>query len=437
MRKTEGASEMNTENGDFSAGVREPGTLTRLARSAQRDMDRHFWNEAAGHMHKEDQGYVIGEDQWQKMIWAHAMMALEMEWLYRATGDETLKDRLAAQWKFTKDSFTYEQLTGNFSGVPNIAVDDTGWDAMAYMLYYRVTGDDVALSAVRDIIRGGYEYYKDGDTKNALWYPQNPPSQGGPDTGRFKSMGMVGILNAALDYIKTTGDKSLLPDTLNIYQWIEENMLRNGEKTYPNGMANGDPLTVKADDMLYWMDFNVGRAGCKERFGPNGGSRPNAIGEAGSVSCMFANMGMGVAHARLYAITGEKRYLGRAVETVRAFNDSPFYSNQGVYVNDRDAWADATFAGPWVSEVLTLPGVTQADRERMYITAESIAAHCRTAEGYWKAEWSGGDRWAEAWKRAGGGSEKQFMTSGTTVGMLTAAAWLEKLEGKENSPLSK
>ena len=403
----------------------KPGMIIELAKEAQQDMYKNFWDEENNRMHKENQGYVANENIRQQMIWAHATMAFEMYSLYQATGDEDIKNRLAAQWEFTKEDFTYERLTSNFSNAPNIAVDDTGWDAMAYMLYYHVTGDEYALNAAKDVITNGYEYYKDGDTTNALWYPQNPPSQGGGAEKRFKSMAMTGILNAALDYTITTGDKSLLPDTLNIYKWIEENMLRNGKKTYPNGQVDGSPLVVDVDDNLYWMDFNVDREGQSEVNGPAGGLRPNAIGEAGSVSALFANMGMGVAHARLYKITGEKKYLDRAIETVRALNDSEYYNNKGVYVNDRDAWANAAFAGPWVSEVLTLEGVTEADKQRMYDTALSIALNCRTEDGYWKAEWSGGNAWSN-----GETVPEQIMTSGTTVGMLTAAAWLEKIDGK-------
>jgi hypothetical protein len=112
----------------------------------------------------------------------------------------------------------------------------------------------------------------------------------------------------------------------------------------------------------------------------------------------------------------------RAVETLRAFNDNPLYNHNGVYVNDRDAWANAMFIGPWVRRVLSLPGVTDFDRQRIFDTATSIARYCRTEEGYWKAGWSGGTTWDPHI------SYTQIMTSATTVNMLTAAALLESME---------
>ena len=175
-------------------------------------------------------------------------------------------------------------------------------------------------------------------------------------------------------------------------------------------------------DNLYWMDFNVDRSGRTERNGPADGTRPEVIQEAASVSCMFANTAMGAIHALLYELTGEEQYLTRAVRTLRAFNDSPFYNNNGVYVNDRDAWANAMFIGPWVRRVLTLPDVTDFDKQRIYDTASSIVQYCRTEDGYWKPGWSGSSVWdAHSFP-------EQIMTSSTTVNMLTAAALLEKME---------
>ena len=403
----------------------KPGMIIELAKEAQQDMYKNFWDEKNNRMHKENQGLVANENIRQQMIWSHAMMVLEMYSLYQATGDEDIKNKITAQWEFTKENFTREQLTGNFGNAPNIAVDDSGWDAMIYMVYYRITEDPYALEITKDVIKGTYEYYKDGDTENGLWYPQTPPSQGGDATTRFKSLYSVGVVSAALDYMLITGDKELLADTMKVYQWMEENLRRDGKKTYPNGQVDGSPLVVDVDDNLYWMDFNVDREGQSEVNGPAGGLRPTDIGEAGSVSGLCGNMGMAVIQARLYKLQGDDKYKKLALETVRAINDSTYYNNKGVYVNDRDAWTNATFMPWWVSEVLTLDGVTEADKQRVYDTALSIILNCRTEEGYYRAEWSGGNAWAN-----GDTTPEQIMTSANTVGMVTAAAWLEKLDGK-------
>jgi hypothetical protein len=237
------------------------------------------------------------------------------------------------------------------------------------------------------------------------------------------------LLNAALDYTLATGDESLLEDTMAAYQWIEDNLRRDRVRTFENGLANGESFTVSTVDYIYWNDYNEGRIGQHEETGPAGGTRPLHIAEASSVSSLLGNMGMGVLQSRLYRITGDRRYYELTLETVRAVNDHPHYNNKGVYVNDRDAWANSSFAGQWVREVLTLDGVTDFDKRRIYETAVSVYHNCRTPEGFWRAEWSGGDAWVQGWAGSRyGGTYRQIMTNGTTVGMLSAAALLEKQE---------
>ncbi|MCL2884390.1 MAG: hypothetical protein FWF49_02745, partial [Oscillospiraceae bacterium] len=121
-------------------------------------------------------------------------------------------------------------------------------------------------------------------------------------------------------------------------------------------------------------------------------------------------------------------YLNAALRTVEALNnDSSLYNNHGVYLNDRDAWTESTFAGPWVSEVLTLPGIQPRDYDRVIQTAQSIGQHCRTSDGYWGPDWSGGNTWAVNTARNNPPtSAQQIMTSAVTVGMITAGALLEK-----------
>ena len=396
--------------------------MRSLADTAMNDLLGHFWQGDAtdGHLIKEDHGYPT--EGKQTMIWAHAMLLLAMETMEKATGDESLRERIAAQWTFTRDNFTEEQLV-RAGQWPNIAVDDASWDAMAYMLWYRVTGDPYALRIAGRLIRNSYEYWKDGDVSNGLWYPQTPPSQGGDENSRFKSLYCVGLLLAALEYTEVTGEQPLYEDTLKIYEWIEQNLRRDGEKEY-------DGRTITCSDHLYWVDFNVDRPGRGERNGPDGGTRPLDIQEASSVSSVGGNMAMGVLQARLYRRTGEERYLTRALETVRALSGGP-YNRDGVLLNDRDAWTTAAFSGLWVSEVLTLPGVEQKDKDLIFGTARSIAANARTPEGYYGGSWSGpAEGNASAWYRAGSKPE-QIMTSANSAHMILAAALLEKQENGE------
>jgi len=398
-----------------------------IALDAHEDLYENFWDYRSDRMKLTSHGFVTGSAGRQEMIWEQAIMIFSMYTLWFALDDgdpvkTDITDKLTSQWEFYKKNFTHEQLTANFGRTPNIAVDDSGWGAMTYMIMHHITGDPYAAQVCKELVRGAYEHWKDTDTANGLWYPHIPPSQGGGPETRFKSMSSVGLMYAALEYTSATGDFALFEDTLKVYEWTESNMLRNRTVTYENGLSDGGSYTISVTDNLYWMDFNDNRDGRFEKLGPDGGTRPGDIREAGSVSCMFANTAMGAIHALMHEITGEDEYLIRALETLRAFNDSPYYSHEGVYVNDRDAWANAMFIGPWVRRVLSLPEATDYDRQRIYETASSIFRHCRTEEGYWKAGWSGGAAWDPHI------SETQIMTSATTVNMLTAAALMEKME---------
>ena len=213
----------------------------QIALDAQEDLYENFWDYDYNHIKLTFHGYKTGGGR-QQMIWEHAIKIFSMYTLWFALDDNDvvkadITGKLAGQWEFMKKNFTHEQLTANFSDAPNIAVDDSGWGAMVYMIMYHITGDTYALEVCRELIAGAYEYWKDGDTRNGLWYSQNPPSQGGGEETRFKSMSSVGLMYAALEYTLVTGDHSLLEDTLNVYNWTEENMLRGREVTYENGLT--------------------------------------------------------------------------------------------------------------------------------------------------------------------------------------------------------
>ena len=389
----------------------------RLALYAQDDLYDNFWDEENNHLATSNHGYA-GASQ-QGMIWEHSIAIFSMYTLWFALEDgsvekQELYDRFAGEWEHLKNSFTREQMVGNFGQAPNIAIDDTGWDAMTYMIMYDVLGDEECLALTRDCVRNAYDYFKDGEVGNGLWYNA---SLGNSSDSSFKSTSYVGLMYAALEYTLATGDDCLMEDTLALYDWNEEYMLRSGTKVYENGLSGGQPLTVEVNDNLYWMDFNVNRTGRSVINGPDGGNAPYAIDEAGSVSCLFVNMAMGAIHAMLYEYTGEQVYLDNALRTLRALNDCDLYNFKGAYVNDRDAWANAMF----VRRVLTLPGVTQEDYDRIFITADHITQRARLDNGYYQGGWSGSKVWNES------NVPEQMMTTATTVNMVTAAALLEHI----------
>ena len=102
-------------------------------------------------------------------------------------------------------------------------------------------------------------------------------------------------------------------------------------------------------------------------------------------------------------------------------------SDGGVYFDDRDAWANGTFAGDWAEEVLSLPGIDGRHKELLLRTADSIYHKARTADGYYGGSWSGpADGPGSPWSM-GGSRPQQIMTSGSSVNLIAAAALAEKL----------
>lgn len=416
------------------SGEKTNGEFLELGKAAQQDLFNNYWDQKRNRVLVMYHGVPAANRARQTTLWDVCMLALPTYTMWEATHDDIYKTRLAGLWEFVKENFTFEQMTTNYGSAPNLALDDAGWVAMTIMTCYKATGDPYALKVAKAQMAGTFNYYKDGDAANGLWYSKKPPSHGGDASTRIKSVYGVGIISASLEYTIATGDAELIPDTMKVYDWMESHLRRDKDVTYHGGLSNGGDLVLSVKDNLYWNDFGEGYIGAKDSTvttGPMGGRRPSDIHEAGSVSSLFGNMGMAVIQARLYKLTREPRYLKLAIETVRALNDSPHYSNNGVYVNDRDAGTDSTFAGAWVKEVLTLPGATKQDRERMFVTARSIADKCRTRDGFWNPEWSGGDAWRSKWLTATPQHKRTVnmsMITGNTVCMTTAAALLESLK---------
>lgn len=204
-----------------------------------------------------------------------------------------------------------------------------------------------------------------------------------------------------------------------VYGWMTDQMQRNGKKVYAN-----NTITVDCDDKLFWMCVDV-----DEQTGsilPQGYSRPLDIREAGSVSSLFGNMAMGIVNAKLFHITGETLYCERAVEIAKALTASSSYNINGCFLNDRDAWANGSFVGAWVKEVLTLDGITAAEIDMITNTAASIQKNCRTDKGYYRAEWLGGNAWTKATQSMATPTvPEQIMTTANTVHFIVAAGLAE------------
>ena len=423
---------------DASFPPRDLGVYETYAQQTLLDMYETWWVDNSKGGNVVQTGWGVPGPPFDDMIWAFAMMTFGIYTYWDGERGVDQAVRLQAQYEWCRANVP--NRTSNFGGAPNIAADDCGWNAMFFMQVYLAAGDLRARDDALAVIRGSYDYYKDGDTANGLWYPQKPPSQGYDDThgtpgdNRFKSLYNVGLISAALDLLldakKNDPDGwqaeygALYTDTLNVYNWSEKHLLRGG--AYSVTRQNGETSEYFCDDYLYWCDYSEDRSGRDERTGPDGGVRPNDIGEAGSVSFLGGNMGMAVCHALLYQLTGEEIYLERAIRTAKALTDSPLYNRNGVLLSDRDGWTNGTFAGRYVRDVLTLPGIRAEDQELILKTGESCYQNARTqinGKWYYKAEWSGGGKWT-----SGGTTPDQIMTSGSTANMILAAGLLETLQ---------
>ena len=421
------------------------GPYQTMAAQALQDLYSTWWTGTPDEGNVVRIGWGIPGPPFDQDIWEYGMLCFGIYTYWQSAQGADQAARLQSQYAWTVAHIPHR--TSNFGGDPNIAVDDSGWNAMYFMQTYLATGNTGARDDALAIIQGAYNYYKDGDTANGLWYPAKPPSQGytqsnpgdpngKPGDNRTKAVYSVGLLSAALDFLIDakshdanwqTTYAQLYKDTLNIYNWSESHLLRSG--VYTVTLQDGRIVSENCSDNLYWCGYNEGNTARTELNGPDGGLQPNGIQEAGSVSGLFGNMGMAVCHAMLYRLTGNTLYRDRAVRTAAAITDSPLYNNHGVLVNDRDGWVEGTFAGRYVQEVLTLPGIREQDKQLMFSTADSIMQGARVqidGKWYYKAEWSGGSAWVSI-----GTTPEQITTSASTANMVLAAGLLEKLEARD------
>jgi hypothetical protein len=195
-----------------------------------------------------------------------------------------------------------------------------------------------------------------------------------------------------------TGDQSYYDRAMQCYNWMESHLLRS--------------------DNLYWCDYNSS--------GPAGENRPNQIAETNSVVSLGGALGMGVLHARLYQLTGDTNYLNCAVRTANGIYNSALLTPAGIYLDDRDAWTQGTFAGDWAREVLGLPGIDPKHWVALWKTANTIFTKDRT-NGYYGGSWAGpAEGPGSAWW-VNGSVPEQITTSSSSANMIMAAAALENV----------
>lgn len=358
-----------------------------LATAAANDLLGHWWigSAQAGQIANTWNGYTTNLPDARGGLWERGMFYFVLNDLWHTTGDSNLQQMLTSDWRRTESLYTTNQLEscGQDSGV-NWAVDDAGWSSIMYLDAYDATRDPTALICAEGLVNNAFNRWLDNQLGGGLWYS---------DAEQVKSLYQVAIVLSAFRIYELTGDQTYYDRAMQCYTWMETNLLRS--------------------DNLYWCDYNSS--------GPVGQDRPNDIHEANSVVFLGGNMGMALLHARLYQLTTNSIYLNRAVRTVNAIFNSPLVTSGGVYVNDRDAWTEGTFAGDWAREVLTLPGIDPKHWTTLWTSADSIYTNART-NGYYGGSWSGpAEGSGSAWWVIGSLPE-QITTSSSSANMIMAAA---------------
>lgn len=402
-----------TDNSDYLLAQQlDSVNFTSLASQALKRYYQKFWKGSV------TKGHIQSDTS--SMIWELAMGVFAMESYYEATSDVETKNRLSAEWEHLKATFSKNKLVGNMGRTPNLAADDAGWDAMAYMTFYRVTKDPLALQYAKECVLNAYEYFKDDDLSNGMWYC-NATQYGGD---QWKSVYSAAQVITALEYCQLTKgtkdyDASLYSETMKLYHWLEINLCRDAVKTYENCFQDGRSYTSRQIDYLYWCDYNENRNGRTERNGPDGLARPNDISWNGSVSALFGNMAMSAINAKLYKITGDSNYLTKALRTAASITER-YKTTDNTYINDRDHNTNAAFAYYYIKEVLTLPGITQKDINRFANTGRIIANYGLTDDGYYHTNW-------EINAQSKGSEYQVCAVMGTNIHMITGSALLQKL----------
>lgn len=372
------------------ASLRSPAASSTYFRSiaslAVGDLLRHFWvgNAVTGHVVDTWNGYPAADlPETRGALWDRGTVLTLLCNLHRVTGDPALVSRIRSDWKRTQGRFKAAEID-TAGAVMNTACDDCGWNALAYLAIHRVTRDASALRHAKALVNSAFSRWLDDRMGGGAWYN---------DERRIKSLYQVGLILAALEIADLTHDAALRKRAVSCLEWIEGHLLR------PDG--------------LYWCDANAA--------GPVGADRPSDIHEAGSVTFLAGNMGMGVAHARLYRATHDATYLRRAIRTADAVGAN-LTDGKGVLLDERDAWANGTFACEWALEVLRLPGIAPSQRDLLRATARAIYVRARTPDGCYGGCWNGpadgpGSRWSVV-----GSRPQQLMTSTNAVNVIVAGA---------------
>lgn len=363
----------------------EEGFYQAIAKQAVTDVIANFWtgDTQTGKIRPTWGGFSGELPDARGGPWETAMLIFEIYDMWAITGDPYYYDLLNAEARFFREEFTEEEME-NAGGLFNWACDDCAWNALLYLCFYSVTQDAWFIDRTIGLL----------DNVNLRWYDEDLNGLLYKDNVDFMSLYEVGIAWSWLRLWEITGEQRFYDLALRSYEGMH------------------DRLGADRDDGLYYCEAN--------KNWPRG--EKDGIHEAGSTSFLTGNMGMAALSAKFYRLTGEQEYLERVYKTNEGL--LRYYNNDGVLLNDRDAWTNGTFAAFYASEVLNLPDTEQM-QALLKSSAESIVTNARTEEGYYGGSWSGPAEGSGSVWYMGGSVPEQSMTTGASVLIVTAAAILE------------
>ena len=361
-----------------------PDYHLQLAALAVDDLIANFWegDNVTGKLRPVFKGYPKNLLDERGQIWEAAEVLFNIYDLWVLTGEESYRQYMVAEANYFRDVFKADELEQAGVAPFHTSNDDCAWNAMLFCCFYRVTGDWWFVERAIRLLDNAYDRWHDSELGGGLWYN---------DTHGSKALYETGIALTWLRLWEITGEQRFYDLALESYEWMHTALGR--------------------DDGIYYCEA--------DQNGPKGDGK---VQESHSCSFLGGNMAMAALSAKFYKLTGEQKYLDRVYATNEGI--LKWYNNDGVLLNDRDAWTNGTFASYYASEVLSLPN-TEAMQKLVKDTAISIIQNDRTADGYYGGSWQGpADGGSSIWASAGS-SAFQTMTSGTTVAIVVSAAILE------------
>lgn len=194
--------------------------------------------------------------------------------VWRLTGDEQYYELLTAEAKYFRESFTEEELE-DAGWLINLWSDDCAWNALLYLSFYSVTGDEWFVDWAIGLL----------DRVNERWYDEELNDIRYRDGVDFMSSYEVGIAWSWLQLWEITGEQRFYDLALRSYEGMHDRL------GWDNGL-----YAVEAN-----AHFKIGEQ--------------SEICEAGSSSFLSGNLGMAALSAKFYRLTGEQEYLDRVYKT--------------------------------------------------------------------------------------------------------------------------